>query len=61
MQAVRESGEAKDTAKNNFKKNKSFFKKVLDKSEKMWYNSQAVHEEQRTVIENWTTREKYKA
>ena len=27
----------------------------------MWYNSQAVREKDGTVIENWTTREKYKA
>ena len=46
-----------------FKKNQKTLKKGIDKRKEMWYNSQAVREEagSETVIENWTTREKYKA
>ena len=46
-----------------FWKNQKTFAKGIDKREEMWYNSQAVREEAGcgTVIENWTTREKYKA
>ena len=48
--------------KTFLKKSQKNFKKGIDKGKMMWYNSQAVRKSgKRTVIENWTTREKYKA
>ena len=45
-----------------YQKSEKTFKKGIDKWEMMWYNIKvAAKKRRRTVIENWTTREKYKA
>ena len=44
------------------KKVEKTFKKGIDKQEKIWYNERvAVWSGGEPIIENWTTREKYKA
>ena len=46
----------------NIKKIEKTFKKGIDKRNLMWYNIKVAAQKWRhTVIENWTTREKYKA
>ena len=49
------------TAKK-YQKSEKTFKKGIDKRKRLWYNIKVAAEKwRRTVIENWTTREKYKA
>ena len=44
------------------KKLKKTFQKGIDNAKALWYNNKVVATKgRRTVIENWTTRDKYKA
>ena len=45
----------------NIKKSEKTFKKGIDKRKMMWYNIKVAARAATSVIENWTTREKYKA
>ena len=49
--------------RKNLEKNLKKFKKGIDKGKRLWYNTKAVARKRDSgmVIENWTTRDKYKA
>ena len=51
----------KTKPQKNIEKNEKSFKKGIDKRIWMWYNIKVAARAATTVIENWTTREKYKA
>ena len=48
-------------SEKNIKKIEKTFKKGIDKRKMMWYNIKVAARVATSVIENWTTREKYKA
>ena len=44
-----------------FEKKKKTFQKGIDKAKEKWYNNRAAAKTAEMILENWTTREKYKA